>query len=214
MNLNLEKFNTDFRIETLENYGIVWGKLPSQIFDNLKLQVQDIKNNFESFIPSNGLLAGNIEKEFFLKSHSREFELYILKMAEFFMNSYSNFYYDVKGIQFMQPWVNFMKKHEVNPIHKHNPKTGLSYVIWLKIPYNPDEEKNRPGVINSTLPVSSSFSFLYNDILGELTNKTISPNKDWEGTIVMFPSKLMHIVYPFYTSDEYRISIAGNITLS
>ena len=27
----------------------------------------------------------------------------------------------------------------------------------------------------------------------------------------MFPSYLNHMVYPFYTSDEYRISMSGNI---
>jgi len=27
----------------------------------------------------------------------------------------------------------------------------------------------------------------------------------------MFPSQLIHAVYPFYTSDEYRISVSGNI---
>jgi len=27
----------------------------------------------------------------------------------------------------------------------------------------------------------------------------------------MFPSLLAHCVYPFYTSDDYRISISGNI---
>jgi len=28
----------------------------------------------------------------------------------------------------------------------------------------------------------------------------------------MFPAKLLHIVYPFFTSDGYRISIAGNLS--
>ena len=38
-------------------------------------------------------------------------------------------------------------------------------------------------------------------------------DKTWEGTIVMFPSWLNHSVYPFYTSDDYRISISGNIVV-
>jgi hypothetical protein len=36
-------------------------------------------------------------------------------------------------------------------------------------------------------------------------------DKEWEGKIALFPAKLNHLVYPFYTSDEPRISISGNI---
>ena len=34
-----------------------------------------------------------------------------------------------------------------------------------------------------------------------------------KGTILLFPSKLLHQVYPFYLSNKKRISIAGNIKL-
>jgi hypothetical protein len=32
--------------------------------------------------------------------------------------------------------------------------------------------------------------------------------------MIMFPSSLNHMVSPFYTSDEYRISISGNLIVS
>ena len=35
-----------------------------------------------------------------------------------------------------------------------------------------------------------------------------------EGTMLFFPAMLKHQVYPFYNSDEDRISISGNISLS
>ena len=35
----------------------------------------------------------------------------------------------------------------------------------------------------------------------------------WEGHIIMFPANLQHCVYPFYTSDDTRISFSGNILL-
>ena len=34
-----------------------------------------------------------------------------------------------------------------------------------------------------------------------------------ENTILFFPALLNHTVYPFYLSDEERISISGNICL-
>ena len=31
--------------------------------------------------------------------------------------------------------------------------------------------------------------------------------------MLFFPSKLNHVVYPFYTSNKNRISISGNVAL-
>ena len=45
-------------------------------------------------------------------------------------------------------------------------------------------------------------------------SKVIKLNKKDEGRIVFFPAPMEHIVYPFYTSDEFRISISGNILLN
>jgi hypothetical protein len=36
-------------------------------------------------------------------------------------------------------------------------------------------------------------------------------DKTFEGKMLFFPATLSHSVNPFYTSDDYRISIAGNI---
>jgi len=38
-------------------------------------------------------------------------------------------------------------------------------------------------------------------------------DKSWEGTIIVFPAKMLHCVYPFYTSDGTRISLSGNVLL-
>ena len=38
-------------------------------------------------------------------------------------------------------------------------------------------------------------------------------DKKFEGTMLFFPSWLQHQVYPFYTSDEKRVSLSGNIII-
>ena len=45
-----------------------------------------------------------------------------------------------------------------------------------------------------------------------MNNSPIPVEKGWEGKLVMFPSLLMHSVTPFRTSDDYRISISGNLS--
>jgi len=39
----------------------------------------------------------------------------------------------------------------------------------------------------------------------------IALSKKEEGEMILFPAKLNHLVYPFYTSSGIRISISGNI---
>ena len=39
-------------------------------------------------------------------------------------------------------------------------------------------------------------------------------NPEMEGTMLFFPSKLSHEVFPFFNCDEDRISISGNIKLN
>ena len=103
-------------------------------------------------------------------------------------------------------WVNYQKQHEFNPTHDH---TGVySFVIWLKIPYE-YEEQNKDNTTNN--PVRSTFQFHYQNILGEPRNFTYQLGKNYEGKLIFFPSKLIHEVYPFYNCEDDRISISGNI---
>ena len=41
----------------------------------------------------------------------------------------------------------------------------------------------------------------------------IELDRNSAGKMVIFPATLKHSVYPFYTSDDYRISVSGNFTL-
>ena len=103
-------------------------------------------------------------------------------------------------------WVNFQKKYEFNPLHDH---TGLfSFVIWMKIPYDYENEKELPWVKGSN---SEQTVGNFTLVDRSLSSHIFFMNKNIEGHCVFFPSNFYHMVYPFYTSDEERISISGNI---
>tara|TARA_B100000427_G_C15477934_1_gene581583 strand:+ start:802 stop:1467 length:666 start_codon:yes stop_codon:yes gene_type:complete len=105
-------------------------------------------------------------------------------------------------------WVNYQKQYEFNPSHNH---TGVySFVIWLKIPYE-WEEQNKDNIANSK--VKGAFTFQYINILGEMVSTSYKLGKKYEGTMLFFPSGLHHSVYPFYNCEEDRISVSGNILL-
>ena len=51
-------------------------------------------------------------------------------------------------------------------------------------------------------------------MLGSIRNYSYEMSPKVEGTMLFFPSALMHQVYPFYNCDEDRISISGNVQLN
>ena len=63
----------------------------------------------------------------------------------------------------MKWWVNFQRQHEFNPIHYHG--GVVSYVVWMKIPTDPNEQHNQPFKSNR----ASDFQFVYTNILGEIS---------------------------------------------
>lgn len=109
--------------------------------------------------------------------------------------------YDLKSM-----WVNFQKQTDYNPLHHHN--GTYSFVIWMKIPTRHDDQ-NKNNDANKK--IISSFQFFYYNILGEEIDANYEMNPEVEGTILFFPSKLRHVVNPFYNCDDDRISISGNI---
>ena len=108
-------------------------------------------------------------------------------------------------------WVNYQKQTEFNPLHDHN---GVySFVIWMKIPTRHFEQNKNPIALRSNYPKLSTFEFRYLNTLGQIKEFIYEMNPEMEGMMLLFPSKLMHQVNPFYNCDEDRISISGNITL-
>jgi len=109
-------------------------------------------------------------------------------------------------------WVNHQKEGEFNPIHDH---IGVySFVIWMKIPTKHSEQNKNPISLNANTHAISAFQFQFSDILGQICPYLYEMNPEMEGTMLFFPSKLKHQVYPFYNCDEDRISISGNIKLN
>lgn len=107
-------------------------------------------------------------------------------------------------------WVNYQKKHEFNPRHTHGGM--ISFVIWVKIPYDHEDEQKLPFTESSgaAKELIGNFSFLWSDGI-DIQSKVIKMSSKMEAHGVIFPSSLHHEVYPFYTSDEERISVSGNI---
>ena len=60
----------------------------------------------------------------------------------------------------------------------------------------------------------SNFAFSYTNTLGRVSTFAYNMEKEAEGYMVMFPSTMLHQVFPFYDNDGERISISGNINIA
>ena len=106
-------------------------------------------------------------------------------------------------------WVNYNNEGDYLPVHNHS---GVySFVIWLSIPTEYNEQKR---IAENTNRIHvSNFSFHYPNMLGEPTSYVYEMSKKYEGEMVFFPSQLCHTVYPYFNCKKQRISISGNIEL-
>lgn len=182
----------------------------------LKQEIIEIQqNNFNAF-EWNSQLAGNIEKQFLIEKNREYLEKLMLPLCGE-ANKKFQILQDIKVLTKDAPlvlenaWINFQKKGEFNPIHHHS--GVFSFVIWIDIPYNIEDEMNVDFAKKSNTKSCGVFEFLFTDTLGKIKTYKILADNKFKNRGILFPSKMNHGVYPFFTSNDYRISISGNLIL-
>lgn len=159
----------------------------------------ELDNDFDGH-EYNYALAGNIMKEYILEQCFDDIEFFTTEQARM---------YTGKDYKLDDLWVNMSQKYEFNPPHSHG--GSISFVIFVHIPYSIDNEIERFHKCKDAL--AGHFSFLYCD--GDTIAQEYLPvDYTYENKMFMFDSKLKHSVFPFYTSDQYRITVAGNLILA
>ena len=197
----------------LPNPGLTRGVIPQEIYQALNKEIVDIHSDDSNTMKMNKSLAGQITKEYQITKSRQLLDPYLEDMAKAYQQQWN--YYPKENpndnkLIVESVWVNMQKKLEVNPLHNHD--GTLSFVAWLHIPFKLEDERKVENIKNSrTVELASTFQFVYSQVLGNIVNYPLFVDNGWEARIVMFPAKLLHMVYPFQTSDDYRISIAGNL---
>ena len=168
-------------------------------------------------IKANHDLAGNIKNEFMIPDAKPIIwpllDILIKEWAKKYpsefarLGSMSN--QEEFRLMLFNTWVNFQKKHEFNPIHTHD--GVFSFVIWHKVPFTQKDEYARFPNMKEDQIKAGHFAFVVTNQMGKIIQHDMCVDNTWDGKMALFPADLNHIVYPFYTSDEYRISISGNV---
>lgn len=183
--------------------------LPKNMFLKLK-QIINCKENTK--IPYNSKLAGHICDQHQIIKLDDDFIEFLKKNAIDFLRENHNIQKNQKvKLKLDSLWVNKQKKYEFNPLHNHN---GLvSFVCWVQIPYDLNDELNLDNCKLTRIPFNSLFVFHHIDYTGRICTERVMIDKTYEGKCIFFDSSTNHQVYPFYTSDDYRISVAGNFII-
>ena len=171
-----------------------------------------------------GNLVGNISKSNWIYDNKNNwfYENVMKRCAEnLYFTNWSN-YYNVHisktsphpTFALTELWVNYQKKHEFNPPHIHSGGDGYSFVVFMKIPTHWKEQHtfitSSPGAA-----FASDFQFiLVNGNAGQIATVEFPLSSEDEGRMLFFPAGMMHQVFPFYGTDEERITISGNILIS
>ena len=201
-------------MKDLNHIGINHEYLPVDLFNNLKKEIENLRGK----IGFQHKLAGSIKEEWSLTTAIPLFNNYIINLInkhpghlESLQKEKKKFINEnrVPQLQLINFWVNFQKKHEFNPVHTHS---GLfSFVIFVQIPYDLKKElAEGPGSLSNSNQ-TSCLQFHVINPLGKLHDEVIFVDKSYEGGIYFFNAETMHCVYPFFTSDDYRITVSGNI---
>jgi hypothetical protein len=202
-----------FEHSHLPNVGLTNGNIPPNIYQALNKEIIDIHEDDSNILKMNDNLAGQITKEYQITTSLPLLNPFLEEMGRAYQKEWK--YYPKENpnnnkLTVESVWVNMQKKLEVNPLHNHD--GTLSFVAWLYVPFKLEDERNMENCKNSrTVELASTFQFVYTTALGNISNCPMFVENGWEGRICMFPANLLHMVYPFQTSDDYRISIAGNL---
>ena len=207
-----------YNITNFNNYGFIGAKFSESDLAPIKNEINNIQNNFELYETQkyNKDLAGNIKREYQLIESKKYIEKLLAPLVGAYDRDFSytkefNILTNNVPIVLDSCWVNFQKKYEFNPIHNH---AGLySFVIWTNVPYDMEEERKLSPGAESNHNAAGQFCFLFNGTTGKIKPYNISIDKSMENNIVFFPSNFYHMVYPFFSSDGYRISVSGNFKL-
>ena len=197
----------------LPNPGVLQADLDKDQIDNLWKIVHESSPDSASWDGNTLLSIDTDSKQWGMIDDGTFQKNVLMPMVEEYINQFgvpfshktSNYH----GFVLNRLWTRASTEGDYQSLHDH--QGVFTFVVWMKIPFDGKEENIAQGGFR---PDASDFGLVYMDTCGRLSKKHWTLTSEMEGTILLFPSDINHIVYPHFTTKEYRISVAGDIALN
>ena len=193
--------------EIIKPFGpsIVKVTIPEHIISEMNSYINDLSKDHKkmSILDHGHRLAGNVAQEFRLDNEFMK----KINWAEFLAKSCQKWLLDghnisIKKFEILDSWVVKQFKNDYNPIHYHGGQ--ISGVGYLKVPKNMGETVQKSKKVNNNgklVLIDGSKKFVCTPTY------VITPQV---GDFYLFPSYMMHTVYPFSDTTEERRSVSFN----
>jgi len=191
------------------NQGFIQATLEPQEIEPIRKEIDQIQKDFDASVVEDLGHAGNLKNNFTLETSIPTLQQIMNPLCKKYCEVFAYGDKQKDEYQLRNAWVNYQCKHEYFGTHTHN---GLfSFALWIKVPYTMQQEQEHVNYSNRNVQRLPAFNFHYTDSMGTIRNQIIPVDKTYENKLILFPGNMNHSVSPFYTSDEYRITVSGNI---
>jgi hypothetical protein len=152
----------------------------------------------------------------------KEFNLMILGLGREYIKRFSQFsdvtFGSAREPEMCEVWSVHSYAGDYNPIHDHGTQTlmGISFTMWTKVPNQITETPLDYKMYNASRHCDGNLIFRYGETCA-IDPERLKPSQQINvipsvGKLLMFPSWLNHMVYPFEGKGERR-TIAGNLNV-
>ena len=217
----------EFQIHNMPAVYVLETQMPQQMVDDVNDYMDEYRQdkNKESLAKT---LVGQINKgEQLLLDHNDkrmvEYNNFICSLGAEYINHFAASGNSIKGdkqVQIDETWSVHSYDGDYNPIHDHGTKTlmGISTTAWTKVPsqIGAKATANSPtySLYNESGHSDGCIAFQYGQV-SVIDSERLKPAQSFVmtpevGKLLIFPSWLQHMVYPFKGEGERR-TIASNL---
>ena len=216
-----------FQIHTMPAVYVLETQMPKNMVNSVNDYMDEYKHDKNKQSLAN-TLVGQIDKgEQLLLDHNDkrmvEYNNFICSLGVEYINHFSASGNSLKGpkqVQIDETWSVHSYDGDYNPIHDHGTKTlmGISTTAWTKVPsqIGAKATANSPtySLYNESGHSDGCIAFQYGQV-SVIDVDRLKPAQSFVmtpevGKLLLFPSWLQHMVYPFKGEGERR-TIASNL---
>ena len=217
----------EFQIHNMPAVYVLEAQMPKDMVNSVNDYMDEYKHDKNKQSLAN-TLVGQIDKgEQLLLDHNDkrmvEYNNFICGLGVEYINHFSasgNSYKGPKQVQIAETWSVHSYDGDYNPIHDHGTKTlmGISTTAWTKVPSQIGAKAiaNKPtySLYNESGHSDGCIAFQYGRV-SVIDSERLAPAQSFVmtpevGKLLIFPSWLQHMVYPFKGEGERR-TIASNL---